>query len=65
MEFGLDQTCRRPVADLHRAGIWPITHYLSSELARASRSATSLGPVCDHSVMEFGLYLHYTENKSR
>ena len=35
----------------------------SSSLARASRSATSLGPVCDQdSVMKFGLYLslYYT-----
>ena len=47
------QTGPRLVADLQRAGIWPIT---SSELARASRSATSLRPVCDHdNVMEFGL----------
>jgi len=47
------QTGPRLVADLQRAGIWPIT---SSELARASRSATSLGPVCDlDSVMEFDL----------
>ena len=43
------------VADLQRAGIWPIIQLASSELARASRSATSLGPVCDQeSVMEFG-----------
>jgi len=47
------QTGQGMVADLQRAGIWPIT---SSELARPSRSATSLGPVCDQdSVMEFGL----------
>jgi len=48
------QTGPRLVADLQRAGIWPIT---SSELVRASRSATSFGPVYDqNSVMEFGLY---------
>jgi len=42
------------VVDRSEAGIWPIT---SSDLARASRSATSLGPVCDQdSVTEFGLY---------
>jgi len=46
------QTGLKLVADLQRAGIWPIT---SSELARASRSATSLGLVCDQdSIMEFG-----------
>ena len=39
------------VADLQRAGIWPIMHYL------ARRSATSLGPVCDQgSIMGFGFY---------
>jgi len=42
------------VADLPRARIWPIIFLASSELARASRYATSLGPVCDQdSVMEF------------
>ena len=45
------EACRRPTA---RCGIWPIT---SSEIARASRSATSLGLVCDQdSVLEFGIY---------
>jgi len=47
------------VADLQRAGIGGLS---SSSLARASRSATSLGPVCNQlgtclrpdSVMEFG-----------
>jgi len=39
------QTGLRLVANMQRAGIWPIT---SSELTRASRSATSLGPVCGH-----------------
>jgi len=34
------------VADLQRAGIWPMTPYLAHK-QRASRSATSLGPVCD------------------
>ena len=34
----------RLVADLQRAGIWPIT---SSELARASRSVTGLRPASD------------------
>jgi len=44
------------VADLQRDGIWPIIYLASSELPRASKSATSLGPVCDRdSVMEFGL----------
>jgi len=32
------------VADLQRAGIWPIIYLASSELARASRSATCLRP---------------------
>jgi len=41
------ETRRREVADLQRAGIWPIIYLASSELARASRSATSFGPVCD------------------
>jgi len=46
------QTNPKLVADLQRDGIWSIT---SSELARASRSATSLGPVGDQdSVTEFG-----------
>jgi len=57
------QTGSRLVADLQRIGIWPIT---SSELARASRSVTSLGPVCDQdSVMEFGLYGAVRENLGR
>ena len=41
------QTGPKLVADLQRAGIWPIIQLASSELARASRSATSFGPVCD------------------
>jgi len=50
------QTGPKLVADLQRAGIWPIIYLASSELARASRSATSFEPVCDQdSVMEFGL----------
>jgi len=32
------------VADLQRAEIWPIIYLASSELARASRSATSFEP---------------------
>ena len=52
------------VADNSEAGRRPAAsrnlpyHYLaSSELARASRSEISLGPVCDQdSVMEFGFY---------
>jgi len=49
------QTGPKLVADLQLAGIWPIIQLASSELARPSRSATSLGPVCDQdSVMEFG-----------
>ena len=48
------------VADRFEAGrrpaaIWNLAYVTASELARASRSATSLGPVCDqNSVMEFG-----------
>jgi len=38
------QTGPRLVADLQRAGIWPIT---ISELARASRSATGVRPASD------------------
>jgi len=50
------QTGPKLVGDLQRPEIWPITYLGNSELARASRSATSLGPVCDQdSVMEFGL----------
>ena len=50
------QTRPRLVADLQRAVVWPIIQLASSELARASRSATSFGLVCDQdSVMEFGL----------
>ena len=50
------QTGPKLVADLQRAGIWPIIWLASSELARASRSATRFEPVCDQdSVMEFGL----------
>ena len=41
------QTGPKLVADLQRAGIWHIISLASSELARASRSATSLEPVCD------------------
>jgi len=41
------QTGPKLVADMQRAGIWPVIYLASSELARASRSATSLGPVCD------------------
>ena len=42
------EACRRP------ASSWNLAY--SSELARASRPATSLEPVCDQdSVMEFGL----------
>jgi len=41
------QTGPKLVADLQRAGIWPNIYLLSSKLAQASRSATSLGPVCD------------------
>jgi len=42
------------VADLQRAGSWPTTPYLARE-QRASRSATSLEPVCDQdSVRDFG-----------
>jgi len=50
------QTGSKLVADLQRAGIWPIIYLASSELARVSMSATSFEPVCDQgSVMEFGL----------
>ena len=35
------------VADLQRSEIWPIIQLASSELARASRTATSFEPVCD------------------
>jgi len=53
------------VADTSKAGrrpaaSWNLAYQLasySSELARASRSATSLGPVCDqNNVMEFRFY---------
>jgi len=37
------QTGPKLVADLQRAGNWRIIY----ELAQASRSVTSLGPVCD------------------
>jgi len=41
------------VADLQRAGIWPTTYYLARK-QRASRYATSLGPVCEQdSLIEF------------
>jgi len=50
------QTGSKLVADLQRAGIWPIIYYASTELARTSRFATSFGPDCDQdSIMEFGL----------
>ena len=41
------QTGPRLVADVQRAGIWPIIQLGSSELAHASRSATGLRPASD------------------
>jgi len=41
------QTGPKLVVYLPRAGIWLIIYLASSELARASRSVTSFGPVCD------------------
>jgi len=56
------QTGPKLVADLQRAGIWPIIYLASSSLAQASRSATSLGPVYDQdSVMELGFYCAHIE----
>ena len=41
------QTGPRLVADVQRAGIWPIIQLASSELAQTSRSATGLRPASD------------------
>ena len=41
------QTGPKLVADLQQAEIWPIIKLASSELARASRSATGLRPASD------------------
>jgi len=41
------QTGPKLVADLQRAGIWPIISLANSELARASRSVTGLRPASD------------------
>ena len=47
------QTGSKLVADLQRAGIWPIIWFASSELARGCRSATGPRPASNLSATSF------------